>query len=63
MTTESDSETQQDETPISFALVLKCPLERVPEVKEAVRTVPGVEILYQRKSVERLEILEVRRGA
>ena len=63
MTTEADSETQRDETPISFALVLKCPLERVPEVKEAVRAIPGVEILYQRKSVERPEIQEVRRVA
>jgi hypothetical protein len=62
----SDSEPdrrQAIETMISYGMVLRVPIERVPELKSAVLGVPGAEIVYQRTSVERLEIHEVpRRG-
>ena len=61
----SDSEPdrrQTIETMISYGMVLRVPIERVPELKSAVLGV-GAEIVYQRVSVERLEIHEVpRRG-
>lgn len=51
-----------DETVISYGLVLKLPVERLADLKKAIGEVQGVEVLYQKASVMRLEIIEVDRN-
>lgn len=50
-----------DETMISYGLVLKLPVERLADLKKAIGEVQGAEVLYQKASVMRLEIIEVER--
>lgn len=50
-----------DETVISYGLVLKLPVERLADLKKAIGEVQGAEVLYQKASVMRLEIIEVER--
>lgn len=48
----------QDDTIISIGLILRAPLEQVSELKKAIASVAGTEIVYQKKSIAWLEIIE-----
>ncbi len=48
----------EDEAIVSCGLVLRMPLERVPELKAALASIDGVRIVYQRTSIRFLKIVE-----
>ena len=47
-----------DDTLIAYGLILRMPLERVPELKKALASVMGAEIVYQKTSIRWLRIIE-----
>lgn len=47
-----------DETLVGYAVVAHCPIERIPDIKNALKAIPGVHLVYQKLSAGRLEIVE-----
>jgi hypothetical protein len=47
-----------DETIIAYGLILRMPLERVPDLKNALASIMGTEIVYQKTSIRWLRIIE-----
>jgi uncharacterized protein (DUF1499 family) len=57
---EIDQEDWNDDeiTPVTYALVLKIPLESIPRLKELIMGLPRTEIVYQKKSLKHLFITD-----
>ncbi|WP_147654358.1 hypothetical protein [Methanomassiliicoccus luminyensis] len=55
---EEGPDRSSDETFVSYGLILRMPLERIPDLKDAIKNIPGAELLYQKPSIKRLDIVE-----